>query len=116
MLDLKAELNALGIPFEPIGWIKAPAYPYGTYDDEIDVRGTDLPSTLKVITHSVTITAYHSDYNQLLTARDMLSAWADARALAYHLRIQHVVDEDHYSVTLTSTITEKERTDNYGSK
>lgn len=116
MLDLKTELNDLGIPFEPIGWIKAPAYPYGIFEDDIDVRGTDLPSSVKVITHAVTISLYHSDYDQLLSARDKLAAWANARALVYRLRIQYIDDEDHYSVTLTSTITEKERMINNGGK
>lgn len=107
MLDLKAELNGLGIPFEPIGWVKAPAYPYGIFDDVVDVRGTDLPSSVKMVTHAVTISAYHHDYDQMLSARDKLAAWADARALVYRLRIQYMGDEDHYSVTLTSTFTEK---------
>ena len=107
MLDLKTELNATGIPFEPIGWIKAPAYPYGIFEDVVDVRGSDLPSAAKVMTHAVTISAYHHDYDQLLYARDKIAAWADAHALTYRLRIQYMDDEDHYSVTLTSTIIEK---------
>lgn len=116
MLDLKTELNDIGIPFEPIGWVKAPAYPYGIFDDVVDIRGTDLPSSLKVVTHAVTINVYHHDYDQLLSARDKLAAWANARALVYRLRIEYMDDEDHYSVTLTSTIIEKERMINNGSK
>ena len=116
MLDLKAELNSIGIPFEPIGWVKAPGYPYGTFDDETDIRGTDLSSSAKVVNHSVTISLYHNDYDQLLSARDKLAAWADSRALVYRLRIQYMDDEDHYGVTLTSTIVEKERMINNGSK
>ena len=111
MLDLKTELAEVAIPFEPIGWIKAPAYPYGIFEDTVDVRGTDLPSKWKVLTHSVSISAYHHDYDQILIVQKRLAAWANARALTYRLHIQYIDDEDHYSVTLTSTITEKERTD-----
>ena len=111
MLDLKTELAEIAIPFEPIGWVKAPAYPYGTFEDVVDVRGTDLPSKWKILTHAVSISAYHHDYDEILQVQRKLSAWADARALTYRLHIQYIDDEDHYSVTLTSTITEKERTD-----
>ena len=107
MLDLKTELNAVGIPFEPIGWVKAPAYPYGIFTDEVSVRGTDLPSALKVITHNVNIEVYHHDYDQLIAARDKISAWADSRALDYRLRTLYIGDEDHYGVTLTATFNEK---------
>jgi hypothetical protein len=64
-----------------------------------------------MVTHDMTINVYHHDYDQLLSARDKLAAWANARALTYRLRIAYMDDEDHYSVTLTSTITQKERTD-----
>lgn len=116
MLDLKTELSEIDIPFEPIGWIKAPAYPYGIFEDVVDVRGTDLPSPWKVITHSVSISAYHNDYNQILLVQRELAAWADVRALTYRLHLRYIDDEDHYAVTLTSTITEKERMINNGSK
>lgn len=116
MLDLKAELSEISFPFEPIGWVKAPAYPYGIFEDVVDIRGTDLPSALKVIVHNVTISAYHKDYDQILSAQDKLAAWADARALSYRLRIQYIDDEDHYCVTLTSTITEKKGLIHNGSK
>lgn len=116
MLDLKTELSETGIPFEPIGWVKAPAYPYGIFDDVIDIRGSDLPSAPKVITHKVSISAYHNDYEQILSVQNKLIAWADARALTYVLHIQYIDDEDHYSVTLTSTITEKKGMIHNGSK
>lgn len=116
MLDLKTELSEIGIPFEPIGWVKAPAYPYGIFEDVVDARGTDLPSEWIVLTHSVSISVYHNDYNQILQAQRKLAAWAQARALVYRLRIQYIDDEDHYSVTLTSTITEKERMIHNGGK
>ena len=115
MLDLKTDLAETGIPFEEIGWVKAPAYPYGIFNDVVDVRGADRPSTVRVLTHNVTISAYHSDYNEILLVQRKLSAWAQARALTYRLHLQHIDDEDHYSVTLTSTITEKERMINNGS-
>lgn len=111
MLDLKIALAETGIPFEPIGWVKAPAYPYGIFDDVIDIRGADLPGAPKVITHKVSISAYHKDYVEILKVQNKLIAWADARALMYVLHTVYVDDEDHYSATLTSTITEKERTD-----
>jgi len=109
MLDLKTELNGCGIPFEPIGWVKAPAYPYGIFTDEMTIRGTDLPSAPKVITHNVSIEVYHNDYDQLLTARDTVAAWADSHAFNYRLRTLYISDEGHYCVTLTSTFTEKEK-------
>lgn len=111
MLDLKVELKETDIPFEPIGWVKAPAYPYGIFEDVVDVRGTDISSPVMILTHTVSISAYHNDYDQILWVRRVLAAWANARALTYRLSIQYIDDEDHYSVTLTSTITEKERTD-----
>ena len=111
MLDLRVGLNEVNIPFGPIGWVKAPDYPYGTFEDVVDVRGADLPSMWRILTHAVSISAYHKDYDQILLVRDRLAAWADARALTYRLRIQYMDDEDHYAVVFTSTITEKERTD-----
>lgn len=116
MLDLKTELGETGIPFEPIGWVKAPAYPYGIFDDVIEIRGADLPSAPKVIVHRVTVSAYHTDYDQILSVQNKLAAWADARALTYVLHIQYIDDEDHYSVTLTSTIIEKKGMIHNGSK
>jgi trans-aconitate methyltransferase len=107
MLDLKTELNDIGIPFEPIGWVKAPEYPYGTFEDVVDVRGTDLPSSAKVLTHAVSISVYHNKYDQFLSAKQAIMAWADSHALTYRLRDQYIDDEDHYAVTLTSTIIEK---------
>ena len=111
MLDLKTELAETAIPFEPIGWVKAPSYPYGIFEDTVDTRGTDLPSKYEVLTHNVSISVYHNDYNQILQVQRKLAAWAKARALVARLYIRYIDDEDHYSVTLTSTITEKERTD-----
>lgn len=111
MLDLKTELAEIEIPFEPIGWVKAPAYPYGTFEDSVDIRGTDLPSKWMVLTHNVSISVYHNDYDQILLVQRKLAAWARAHALVGRLHIRYIDDEDHYSVTLTSTITEKERTD-----
>lgn len=116
MLDLKTELGEVGIPFEPIDyWVKAPAYPYGTFDDVVDIRGSDLPSAPKVITHKVSITVYHKSYDEILKVQNKLIAWADARALTYVLHIKYIDDEDHLGVTLTSTITEKERMIHNGS-
>lgn len=116
MLDLKTDLAETGIPFEELGWVKAPAYPYGIFKDVVDVRGSDLPSTVRVLAHNVTISAYHSDYNEILQVQRKLALWAAARALTYRLHLEHIDDEDHYSVTLTSTITEKERMIHNGSK
>lgn len=108
MLDLKTELNAQGIPFEPIGWIKAPVYPYGIFTDEMTIRGSDLPSACAVITHNVSIELYHKDYDQLLFSLNAIRGWARARALDLRVRFQYITDEEHYCVTLTTTITEKE--------
>lgn len=116
MLDLKTELAELEIPFEELGWVKAPAYPYGIFKDVVDVRGPDLPSKVRVLAHNVTISAYHSDYNEILLVQRKLALWAAVRALTYRLHLEHIDDEDHYSVTLTSTITEKERMIHNGSK
>lgn len=116
MLDLRTELTEIGIPSEPIGWVKAPAYPYGIFEDVVDIRGTDLPSSAKVVSHDVSISAFHKDYDQILLVQEMLEAWADARALSYRMQIQYIDDEDHYCVILTSTITEKKGLINNGSK
>ena len=116
MLDLKAELMETGIPFEPIGWVKAPAYPYGIFEDEVDIRGADLPSALRVLVHSVTISAYHNDYDQILSVRDKLAAWSEARALSCRLHVQYEDAEDHYTVRLTSTVIEKKGMIYNGSK
>ena len=109
MLDLKTELNASGIPFEPLGWVKAPAYPYGIFTDEMTIRGSDLPSMCSVITHNVSIELYHNNYDQLLQALTSINQWARSRALDARVRCQYISDEDHYCATLTTTITEKER-------
>lgn len=109
MLDLKTELNALAIPFEELGWVKAPAYPYGIFTDEMSVRGADLPGAPRVITHNAIIEVYHADFDQLVKARDTLAAWADNHAFNYRLKTIYIVDENHFCVTLTTTFTEKEK-------
>lgn len=110
-IDLHAELNALGIKFEPIGFVKAPAYPYGIYVDDAEIRQPDTDVSMRTVHHTVTIELYHPDLDALNSASLVIEAWLNGYALDYTRRPRFVVDEDHYCLTYTTQYTNKERTE-----
>lgn len=108
-LNLYDELNALGIRFEPIGFVKAPAYPYGTYVDDADVHQPDTNTGVRTVLHRVTIEMYSSVLKDLESRVKPLESWLNGLALNYTKRPRFIVDEDHYAMTYSLQYTTKER-------
>lgn len=100
-IDLKTELNALGITFGEIGFIKAPAYPYGIFLDDEAVNTPDDAPTPRIITHAVTIELYHSSLPTLRTAGKKIEAWIEGYQLDYQKNTRYVREEEHYLTTYT---------------
>lgn len=108
-LNLQDELNALGIKFEPIGFVKAPSYPYGVYTDDMDVRQPDENIGRRTILHRVTIELFHPDFDDLTANARKIDGWLNGYAIDYAKRPRFIVDEDHYCMTYTFQYTTKER-------
>lgn len=109
-IDLKAELNALGIPFELIGFTaKLPPYPYGIYVDDITVRGADEVSPKWVIDHEITIEVYHRTPAGLMAACETVENWIEGLPLDYQRRILYIESEDHLLASYTFNYTTKKR-------
>ena len=101
-IDLKTELNALGIPFKLIGYeTKAPAYPYGIYLENIAVSGSDDASRYRTVTHDVTIELYHKTDEGLFSACEILEAWLDSLPLDYRREMTYIPEDDHLLASYT---------------
>lgn len=108
-INLKAELNALGIPFILIGYpTKAPAYPYGIFTEDITVTGDDT-GTKRIVNHEIVIEVYHKDSDDLLHACATVEAWLDLNALDYVRKIVYVIDEQHFLATYELNYTSKRK-------
>ena len=108
-LNLHDELNGLGIRFEPIGFVKAPAYPYGIYVDDATVRQPDENIGRRVITHRISIEVYHSDLKLLEAASLSVDGWLNQHVLNYTKQPRYVIDEDHYAMTYHLQSSTKQR-------
>ena len=107
-IDLKTELNALGMPFKLIGYeTKAPAYPYGIYLENIAVSGADNDGAYRIITHDVTIELYHNTDNGLWAACAILEAWLDSLSLDYRREMTYIPEENHLLASYTMNYTTK---------
>lgn len=110
-IDLKKELNALGMPFVLIGYeTKAPAYPYGIYLETIDVSGGDDAPSYRVVDHDVTIELYHKSDDKLFAACEILETWLDSLPLDYHREMTYIPDENHLVASYTMQYTTKKKT------
>ena len=108
-INLHDELNALGIKFEPIGFVKAPAYPYGIYVDDSDVHQPDTDCGLRTVIHRITIELYHGELKDLESRSKVIDRWLNGLALNYTKRPRFIVDENHYAMTYSLQYTTKER-------
>lgn len=109
-IDLKTELNALGMPFKLIGYeTKAPAYPYGIYLENINVSGSDDESPRRIIDHEVTIEVYHKTDEGLAAACAVLEAWLDSFPLDYRREMTYIPEEDHLLASYTMQYTTKKK-------
>ena len=108
-IDLHTELNALGMRWEPIGFVKAPAYPYGVYVDDASVDPADTPDGPAVIAHEVTLELYAEDMDALTAAAPAVDAWLRGLPVHYRREPRYVVDEGHYGMIYTFTYRAKER-------
>lgn len=109
-IDLKTELNALGMPFRLIGYeTKAPAYPYGIYLENIEVSGSDDESPRRIIDHDVTIELYHKSDDGLMAACALLEEWLDGLPLDYRREMTYIPEEDHLLASYTMQYTTKKK-------
>ena len=109
-INLKTELNALGIPFALIGYpTKAPAYPYGIYLENINVSGGDDVSRYRIVDHDVTIELYHKTDEGLFAACDVLETWLDGLPLDYRREMTYIPDDDHLVASYTLNYTTKRK-------
>jgi len=109
-IDLKTELNALGMPFKLIGYeTKAPAYPYGIYLENIDVSGADDVGLYRIVEHDVTLELYHNTDDGLLAACAILEAWLDSLPLDYRREMTYIPEENHLLASYTMKYTTKKK-------
>lgn len=109
-IDLKTELNALGMPFALIGYpTKAPPYPYGIYLENIDVSGGDDDGRYRVINHDVTIEVYHKTDEGLFAACEILETWLDSFPMNYRREMTYIPEEDHLLASYTMTYLTKKK-------
>lgn len=109
-IDLKTELNALGIPFALIGYpTKAPPYPYGIYLENVDVSGGDDAGRYRVVEHDVTIELYHKTDEGLFAACDVLETWLDDLPLDYRREMTYIPEDDHLVASYTLNYTTKRK-------
>lgn len=109
VIELQTELNALGIPFALLGYVKAPAYPYGIYTDDISVSAPDVPAAHVGVAHEVIIEVFHTDPVQLKAAAAKVEGWLEAFPLSYREAMRYTPGEDHYFATFTFSYTTKRK-------
>ena len=109
-INLKTELNALGIPFALIGYpTKAPPYPYGIYLENINVFGGDDVSRYRIVDHDVTIELYHKADEGLFAACNVLETWLDDLPLDYRREMTYIPEDDHLVASYTLNYTTKKK-------
>lgn len=109
-IDLDKELNALGIPFNLVGYeTKAPAYPYGIYLDDIDVSGGDDVSPRRIVKHEIIIELYHKTREGLFAACAILEKWLDNIPLDYRRELTFIVEEDHFLANYKTNYSTKKK-------
>lgn len=109
-IDLKTELNALGMPFKLIGYeTKAPTYPYGIYLENIDVSGADDESPRRIVNHDVTIELYHNTDDGLFAACEILESWLDSIPLDYRREMIYIPEENNLLASYTMKYTTKKK-------
>ena len=103
MLDLKEELETTGIKFKPLYWVKAPAYPYGIFDDVVLYRGDD--EKLRIVEHDTTLELYAEkiDYESEKKIED----WIDSKDFEFKKTRIWIDSEKHYSTIYEFSFTEK---------
>lgn len=109
-INLKTELNALGIPFALIGYpTKAPPYPYGIYLENINVSGGDADSRYRLVDHDVTIEVYHKTDEGLFAACEILETWLDSLPLDYRREMTYIPEDDHLLASYSMNYTTKKK-------
>lgn len=102
MVDLDKELNGLSIPFKNLYWVKAPAYPYGIYDDVVLHRGSD--EKLSIVEHDTTIELYslHDDGSE-----ELIENWLNNKKFEFKKTRVWIDSEKHYSTIYEFSFIEK---------
>ena len=103
MVDLDKELNALSIPFKNLYWVKAPAYPYGIYDDVVLHRGSD--DKLSIVEHDTTIELYSGRIDE--DSELLIEEWLNNRKYEFKKTRIWIDSEKHYSAIYEFSFIEK---------
>jgi hypothetical protein len=103
MLDLDKELNALLIPFKNLYWVKAPAYPYGIYDDVVLIRGND--EKLTIVEHDTTIELYSGRLDE--KSEGLIETWLNNKNYEFKKTRIWIDSEKHYSTIYEFSFIEK---------
>lgn len=103
MLDLDKELNELSIPFKNLHWVKAPAYPYGIYDDAVIERGHD--EKLTIVEHDTTIELYTERIDEESEA--LIETWLNMKIFEFEKTRIWIDSEKHYSTIYEFSFIEK---------
>ena len=103
MLDLDKELNELSIPFKNLYWVKAPAYPYGIYDDVVLIRGND--EKLTIVEHDTTIELYSGRIDE--DSEGLIEVWLNNKNYEFKKTRVWIDSEKHYSTIYEFSFIEK---------
>ena len=103
MLDLDKELNDLSIPFKNLYWVKAPAYPYGIYDDVVLFRGDD--ERLTIAEHDTTIELYTERVDE--KSEGLIEAWLNNKNFEFKKTRIWIESEKHFETIYEFSFIEK---------
>lgn len=103
MLDLDKELNDLGIKFKNLYWVKAPSYPYGTYDDIVLIRGND--EKLTIVEHDTSIELYTDRIDE--ESEGLIEAWLNQKNFEFKKSRVWVDSEKHFQSIYEFSFIEK---------
>lgn len=103
MLNLDIELKATGVPFKNLYWQKAPAYPYGIYDDVTVHRGDD--EKLRVVEHNTTLELYSEKID--VNAEKKIEDWLEVKGFEFEKNRYWVESEKHFQTTYDFEFIEK---------
>lgn len=106
-MEVKTWLASSGLNIADTVWKKPPAYPYGVYLDNTNVRGAD--ERLCIREHDITIELYSDSEKGLGLAESKLEAFLISEAKAFeHVSRAWIESERHWQSTYTlSTMVEK---------
>ena len=103
MVDLDIELKTTGIPFKNLYWQKAPAYPYGIYDDVTLHRGDD--EKLRVVEHNTSLELYSEKIDA--NAEKKIEEWLEGKGFEFEKNRYWIESEKHFQTVYDFEFIEK---------